>query len=87
VLKKKKLRYNLMLFVPRVLSGSKEASLSEVKKVLEFVNGQRIAVITGAGISTESGIPDYRSPNGSYSTGHKVSSVKPIFQLYLLLSF
>ena len=30
-----------------------------------------LVVLTGAGVSTESGIPDYRSPAGSYSKGHK----------------
>eukprot|EP01112_Ceratiomyxa_fruticulosa_P001528 TRINITY_DN1171_c0_g1_i2.p1 TRINITY_DN1171_c0_g1~~TRINITY_DN1171_c0_g1_i2.p1 ORF type:complete len:366 (-),score=66.83 TRINITY_DN1171_c0_g1_i2:59-1156(-) len=34
-------------------------------------NNKGIAVITGAGCSTESGIPDYRSPKGSFSKGHK----------------
>ncbi|KAJ1466327.1 DHS-like NAD/FAD-binding domain-containing protein, partial [Baffinella frigidus] len=33
--------------------------------------GRNIVALTGAGISTESGIPDYRSPKGSYSVGHK----------------
>jgi NAD-dependent deacetylase sirtuin 4 len=28
-------------------------------------------VLTGAGISTESGVPDYRSPGGAYSSGFR----------------
>lgn len=32
---------------------------------------RRVLCLTGAGLSTESGIPDYRSPNGAYSSGFK----------------
>ena len=31
----------------------------------------RLVVLTGAGCSTESGVPDYRGPQGAYSTGFK----------------
>merc|ERR1719150_2718371 len=39
----------------------------------DFVTGagRRLVALTGAGCSTESGVPDYRSPQGSYSKGHK----------------
>eukprot|EP00011_Vannellida_sp_DIVA3-517-6-12_P014308 CAMPEP_0114610938 /NCGR_PEP_ID=MMETSP0168-20121206/3858_1 /TAXON_ID=95228 ORGANISM="Vannella sp., Strain DIVA3 517/6/12" /NCGR_SAMPLE_ID=MMETSP0168 /ASSEMBLY_ACC=CAM_ASM_000044 /LENGTH=314 /DNA_ID=CAMNT_0001821895 /DNA_START=231 /DNA_END=1172 /DNA_ORIENTATION=- len=32
---------------------------------------KRVVAVTGAGCSTASGTPDYRSPRGSYSRGHK----------------
>jgi NAD-dependent deacetylase sirtuin 4 len=32
---------------------------------------QQVLCLTGAGLSTESGIPDYRGHGGSYHTGHK----------------
>lgn len=42
-------------------------------EIEQFINvlklGERIVAFTGAGISTESGIPDFRSAGGLYATG------------------
>lgn len=48
-----------------------------VQKVAEFIKkAELIAVLTGAGISTESGIPDFRSNQGLWNTftEHKLST-------------
>ncbi len=36
------------------------AALEQVERAAELLAGRRIAVLTGAGVSTDSGIPDYR---------------------------
>lgn len=46
---------------------------AHLAQLADFVTSHRsVAVLTGAGCSTESNIPDYRSPTtGAYSTGFK----------------
>lgn len=39
------------------------AEANSLQRALELLEGRTIAVLTGAGLSTDSGIPDYRSPN------------------------
>jgi NAD-dependent deacetylase sirtuin 4 len=54
--------------VPALISPSR----AEVDQLNDFLESAgRTVVLTGAGISTPSGIPDYRGPNGSYKLGHK----------------
>lgn len=45
---------------------------SSVKALAHLMQGRPTLVLSGAGISTESGIPDYRGPNGSLRTRHSM---------------
>ncbi|PNW75376.1 hypothetical protein CHLRE_12g524650v5 [Chlamydomonas reinhardtii] len=48
------------------------ADARALDELADIIHGSsRLVVLTGAGCSTESGVPDYRSPQGAYSTGFK----------------
>lgn len=52
-------------------------SKGEISRLRAFCESKKnLVAITGAGLSTESGLPDYRSPNGSYSKGHKPTTIQ-----------
>ncbi len=54
----------------RPLSEPRQEGTAPFDRLVEIVRGRRrIVALTGAGISTESGIPDYRGPQGVWTTG------------------
>jgi NAD-dependent SIR2 family protein deacetylase len=46
-----------------VLGNSRAAAETELDAIVEVLSGKSVAVVTGAGMSTDSGIPDYRGPD------------------------
>lgn len=53
--------------------------VSTLQKARELIDrAQRVVVLTGAGISTDSGIPDFRGPKGVWTTNPKAERLSDI---------
>jgi NAD+-dependent protein deacetylase sirtuin 4 len=51
-----------------MIAVSPPPDLEALRPLLDLLRGRRAVVLAGAGCSTESGIPDYRGPEGSLRT-------------------
>ncbi|MDR6117780.1 NAD-dependent SIR2 family protein deacetylase [Aeromicrobium sp. SORGH_AS981] len=45
------------------MNGSRTPGSADVDRLADLLDGRRSLVLTGAGVSTDSGIPDYRGPD------------------------
>jgi hypothetical protein len=56
--------------LPAAAPAAVPASRQQLDQLADLIqSSRRVVVITGAGCSTESNIPDYRGPGGAYTTG------------------
>ncbi len=57
---------------PPTPSNRQARLVAGVDRLLELLMGRRVVVLSGAGCSTESGIPDYRGPDGRHQARRPV---------------
>ena len=58
--------------LPETAPVAEPISDRDLRTLVDWVSScRRLVVLTGAGCSTESDIPDYRGPKGAYSSGFK----------------
>ncbi|MEE1565780.1 MAG: Sir2 family NAD-dependent protein deacetylase, partial [Acidimicrobiales bacterium] len=59
--------------------GASEGALEAAGRAARLVDASsRIAVLTGAGISTDSGIPDFRGPDGIWTKNPEAEKASDI---------